>query len=276
MLLSAFHKLPELLLSDHSSFQYYEAHLANIYAMAILLELNSQNIGFPISRFTLEKKYENSQKRKADLYVNLLSEPSSSALEYYGIKAHNWIEIKYFSSLARDKDRRGKASNVGRILNDIVRLCIFIREEQGKHRSNGRYLLLLFNEVPKKYLAFERKGDNENRIWLESMLKAGNHTIQLDTGNEVKSVKNKILKGIGDFSLKFKCEVHTFNPLRENSINTVFYGYFIYIYHFEFRYGNFVINYDAFSKRGWDQKRVENLDKLAKLLDKNMPEERGS
>jgi hypothetical protein len=133
--------------------------------------------------------------------------------------------------------------------------------------------LVLFNEKPEKYLAFNRKGDYEKRIWLEDMFKPGKHHVNIDMNNEVDSVRNKILGGMGGFSLNFHCDVHSFQPLAKNGTNTIFYGYFIYIYQFEFRNKNYIIEYDAFSKEKWDQERVENLKKLANLIDKNMPAE---
>ncbi|MHA2219408.1 MAG: hypothetical protein ACXACY_26145 [Candidatus Hodarchaeales archaeon] len=277
MLLSAFHNLPELLLSDYSSHEYYEAYLTNMFAMAILLELNSQNIEFPISRFKFEKKYENAKSRKVDLFVNLPLEITNSPSEYYGEKPDNWIEIKYFSSLARDKDKKrrvSKVSNVGRLIRDILRLCVFTKEEQGKLRHKGRYILLLFNKEPKDYLAFGRIGGHEDRLWLKNLLTPGNHFISIDTENEVKSLKNKILKASDDFYLAFNCSVHSFHPLGNTAINTIFYGYFIYIYQYELRYKNYILRYDAFSKKGWDQERVENQNKLAKIIDKKMESDR--
>lgn len=269
MLLSAFHKLPELFLSDYSSFKYYEAHLANIYAMAILQELNSQNIPYPLSRFTIERKYDNSENKRVDLFVNLPGELIFDPLETYGRKLDNWIEIKFFTGSGRNRNQNAKTTNVGQIINDIIRLCLFVKEAQGKHRNNGRHLLLVFNDKPKEYLAFTRQGEFEDRQWLRDLLSPGVREIDIDLTDEVDTVKDPVLKGIENLKINFKCDVHSFYPLSKGSKNTSFYGYLINIFEYSVEYKQYKIRNDAYSKENWTGERVQELRDIAKDIESN-------
>jgi len=273
MLLSAFYKLPELLTADLSAHANYESYLVNLYSMAILTELNSYNIPNPIELIALEKPYSNSPRNKVDLMVNFRDAFSLNIIEAYGLKPCNWIEVKYYSDLSRrtNKNMKGKASRVGALLNDIFRLCLYIAEEQGKHRNNGRLLLLVFNEEPQKYLAFSRKKIAVNRDWLSQLLdykRPGLKSLSINLVDEVRSVTERILKGIKNIEISFKCAVNSFYPLGPTAINTKFIGFLINIFEYKIKYNGYEFDYDAFSKTGWSAEMIENSKSLVKQLER--------
>lgn len=272
MLLSAFHKLPEILASDFSSHKYYEAHLANMYAMAVLLELNSNNINYPLSRIKIEASYTNTKKHNCDLYVELLQEGLNHPLHNYGINCHNWIEVKYFAGLARaaaNKSKRTepKVSRVAEIINDIFRLCLYVKEEQGSHRDNGRFILLVFSDDPSKYLSFKRI-NKSGRLWLKNLLSPGTKEVNIDLAKEVDTIKKGVMRGKCDNSrISLKCDTHMFSPLYRSPKNVTFYGYFINIFSYSLTYKQYKIDYDSHSKKYWSEKKVRELSNLSNEID---------
>lgn len=272
MLLSAFYKLPGLLASDFSAHANYEPYLVNLYSMAILTELNAYNIPNPLDVITLEKNYTNSPKYRADMHIDLQKVFDSGTVEAYGIKPKNWVEVKYYSALSRRKNdsEGGKASRVGQLLNDILRLCLYVSESQGKNRENGRFLLLVFNEKPRKYLAFSRKKSNNNRKWLSELLdykNPGLKKISIKLDDEVVSVKNNILNGIDKLTISFECSVNSFYPLTPTTSNTEFYGFLINIYKYKIKFRKYLIKNDAFSTERWTPEMNNDLKSIVKALD---------
>jgi hypothetical protein len=270
MLLSAFYKLPEILTSDFSSNSYYEAYIANMFSMAVLLELNSNNIDSPLTRIKIEPPYSNSENHHADLLIELLSPVSNDILRYYGINCHNWIEAKYFAGLARKKEGSNttepKVKNIALIIKDILRLCFYIEELQGEYRENGRFLLLLFNEKPDKYLSFD-KNDKSRRVWLDDLFSQGRKTIKIDISSEPNTIKKYTLNEKLDInSITIECDVHSFEPLFIYASNTTFYGYFINIFKFDIMTNGIQFSYDTYNNIYWGPEKVNQLKELSTLF----------
>jgi hypothetical protein len=267
MLLSAFYKLPEILTCDFSSNKYFEAYIANVYSMAVLLELNSNNIDFPLTHIKIEPPYSLSNNHHADILIELLPPGGGGILCNYGINYHNWIEAKYFAGLSRRKavgiNHEAKVKNIAYILKDILRLCFYIEELQGKHRENGRFLLLLFNDTPDKYLSFKKK-DKSQRVWLNQLFSQGIKTIKIDVSSEPTTIKNHITnRQLNITNIDVECDVHSFEPLHVFASNTTFYGYFINIYSFDIVVNGTHFNYDTFKNLYWDPERVKQLKELS-------------
>src|SRR5689334_18627892 len=139
----AFYKLPEILLSTFKPRHQYEGTLAGHYAMALLVELNSRNIGSPQVRIHLEHPYDVEEKpfHRADVYIDLRG-LFPTTLEPYGTVEHNWVEAKYFVSLARSVKQNAR-KNVALITQDLMRLCLNTPEPRTSTRDSARYLLVV-------------------------------------------------------------------------------------------------------------------------------------
>ena len=172
---SAFLKLPELLISSTDHGDIYEATIVHFMSLAINMELNSRNITKPYEYVFTEKPYFSSVKKRrrlqSDLFVNLENLMFNDPRNYlYGVRDKNWIEVKAYLGSTRHQSSEPKTVHSGKIIRDLLRLCVLPEEFQGKHRVNGRYLLQVFSDVPDKYLAFSR---STNRGWLNNFFKEG-------------------------------------------------------------------------------------------------------
>jgi len=119
---SAFYKIPEILLSNNRS-NLYEASVRNILSLSFLLEFNARNIASPMERIKLEQKYPDT-KWRCDLLLDLEGLYDKFIYKHFGVAEKNWFEIKYFGGRGRRKGTETKTGNIGKILNDILRLCI--------------------------------------------------------------------------------------------------------------------------------------------------------
>jgi hypothetical protein len=87
--------------------------------------------------------YDYAKNKKCDLKVVLGSLTGINRLGDYNIATENWIEIKYFNEQGAKKIKE-------EIINDLLRLCIFVEEYQGRIRNKGRYFLFVSKKDPKK------------------------------------------------------------------------------------------------------------------------------
>jgi hypothetical protein len=87
--------------------------------------------------------YDYAKNKKCDLKVVLGGLRGAELLEDYNIAAENWIEIKYFNEQGAKKIK-------GEIIKDLLRLCLFVEEHQGKIRDKGRYFLFVSKKDPQK------------------------------------------------------------------------------------------------------------------------------
>ncbi len=162
----ALYKLPELLLGHAFPRRQYEATLSSHLAMAVLLELNARNISMPQSRIHVERPYpleKPGPAYRADLYVDLDGVFPGLLLPCYGVKPHNWIEVKWYGGIARGSETQPTVDNTGRMVQDLLRLCLLVEEKPSKTWGNGRYFLVVFNREPHAYLAFGRQAKTAAR-----------------------------------------------------------------------------------------------------------------
>lgn len=268
----AFYKLPELLLGHSFPESQYEATLTSNLAMAILLELNARNVPMPQGRVHVERPYEVSKPGpacRADLYVDLEGlYPTGSWLRNYGVKEKNWIESKFYGGIGRASGTETKTSNAGQIARDLLRLCLFVEELQGKIRHNGRYLLVVFNRKPEAYLAFQR-AKGQDRHWLRQLLSPGRHCVSFSTRDEASS----FLKGMGSgfvgstasLDLALNVITYSFTPDSE-SFGFAHQGYLVRIVDFEIAFGLHRLEFMDRADIAWTKEQADLRKQMAEQV----------
>jgi hypothetical protein len=220
---SAFLKLPELMLSDIQNRGRVEAMVVQHLATGLQMELNCRSIPFAYNHITVEKPYPLQDQKGSVLRADLLFDangtiPSTCRLDQYGYKEKQWLEAKTFFSKSKDP-KPPKTKNLGKIVKDLIRLCILPEELQGRIRQNGRYMLLVFDARPSKYLAYSK------RDWALSLFEKESKTVQINLTQETKSLVNAIsssdhLDAVIDISFKR----YVFEPVVDKPFPT-YWGY---------------------------------------------------
>ncbi len=178
---SAFLKLPELMLSSYTHEGNVEAMVVNHLATGLQMELNSRSVPFAYNHITVEKPYPKQSRTGTVFRADLLFEsggsvPNVCRLDKYGFKEKQWLEAKSFFS--KGNSSPPKTQNIGRVIKDIIRLCLLPEELQGSIRQNGRYVLLVFDNHPDKYLAYSDRG------WLKEIFEERSPRISIDLSLE--------------------------------------------------------------------------------------------
>jgi hypothetical protein len=170
---SAFHKLPDYFQSIESPKELYEFQLSFIFATAIFQEFQLRGFPYLINYIQLNRSYPmqftpypEELENKVDIYVkipkNKLPPEIVQKWANCGVCEENWIEVKFFGGAERKRSSEPKTKNLGGLLKDILKLKFFVKE-------GGKYLLLVFNRLPKHYLPFK------NRNYLNYLLTMGEH-----------------------------------------------------------------------------------------------------
>jgi hypothetical protein len=269
MIVAAFYKLLSILVSDYDRVNSYEANLQAQFVDALKKELEFHDYGDPANDIVIEKPYFENRNIRADICFKM-DLNSADPLKSYGCKNDNWIEVKYFSGISRNKEGEAKTRNVGQIINDISRLCLFPKQTKNKKCQNGRYLLLVFDRDPKEYLAFKDK-NKKDREWLKNLLNyhiTGQKDIEIDLSQESKTIKAEVLHGANISTLNFKCMVHSFYPLKEVGSNVRYYGFLIYVWKYKIIIDNQEINVDSLSDQIWTQAKIDKFKKMIKSIEK--------
>jgi len=272
---SAFFKLPELLTSSFSHRDTYEATVVHFLSLALNMELNSRNIPRPYEHIVTEKPYpiegDSFRRLQADLFLKLEGAvPTDARMALYGARPLNWIEVKAYLGSTRKSNSPPKTENVGRILKDILRLCLFPKEWQGKHRQNGRYLILVFSNEPQKSLAFKSGG--RPREWLQPVFSDGEHEVTIDLSLEQKSFRKVIGPGFmenPDLQVELKLRTSSFIP-NSPTPGPVFWGYLMRISDFTVKSPDVSIHYEDRPNDNWSSERIEKLEKIQKYVVENM------
>ncbi len=168
----AFLKLPELLVSNFDHGDTFEATVVHLLATAVHMELNSRNIPRPFEHVYMEKPYPAKGKGgraiRADLFVNLNGAVViTDRMALYGTRGRNWVEAKAYVGSSRTSGTPATTMNAGKIIRDLLRLCLFPEELQGSIRQNGRYMVALFDGRPSEYMPLT------DRPWLSSLFSEG-------------------------------------------------------------------------------------------------------
>lgn len=169
---AAFLKLPELLETSAGSRHVTEATVVHTLTTALMMELNVRNIPHP-TKHVVEKPSTLAgpgSSYNADLYVDLHGAVSRPELVAgYGYRKDCWLEAKTFGM--RPQERR-RSEDVGRVVRDILRVCIFPEESQGRFRDNARYLLIVSGVEPAQFW-----NGAEMREWINALTEPGEQNV---------------------------------------------------------------------------------------------------
>lgn len=165
---------------------------------------------------------------RADLHVTLGDlRTGTRALARYGWRSSNWIEAKFFRDYP-NSHCPAKPINGGLLVADLIRLMALppielprsprlVRSQTAfsasndqvrfPHLTTGRYLLHVYQGLPKYYHGFSRNKDGDKpggkRRWLEALLQPGTAKITtLDLENE----RDSFLKPLNPELAKLDCE----------------------------------------------------------------------
>ncbi|UZQ50472.1 hypothetical protein [Clostridium kluyveri] len=219
---SALFKLPEILMGYENTDGLYENNIANLFSMAILTELNARNIDNPLGKIQMEKRYDKDINIRCDMYLDLTRIIPEEKLSQYGIYQKNWLEFKYFGGINRNNGNITKSKNAGKIMYDIFRLINYT----DKNNKNGLYSICVFNDLPKNYLAFNRRDDNK-REWLNYILTPGINEWIFELNDETNTVK-EAFKDVANIKMEVKTRTTCFEPLKEQK-DKAFWGYLIQV-----------------------------------------------
>ena len=253
---SAFLKLPELMLSSYSHEGSVEAMVVQHLANGLQMELNCRSVPFAYNHITVEKPYPNQNRTGTVFRADLLFEssgsvPSTSRLDQYGFKEKQWLEAKSFFS--KGNSTQPTTQNIGRIIKDIVRLCLLPEEHQGRHRQNGRYILLVFDRPPSKYLAYS------DRAWLRKIFEERAPILSVDLSREKQSLVSSIVNAASvDAQLDITLSVHHFEPIVEKPL-PVYWGYLLRIDKFFVTINGRTIESEGNTNEHWDGDKIEAL-----------------
>lgn len=264
---SAFLKLPELMLSSYQHQRNVEAMVVQQLATGIQMELNCRSVPFAYNHITIEKPYPNQNERGTVFRSDILFEakgsvPNTSRLDQYGFKKKQWLEVKSFFGIK--KSSPAKTQNIGRIVKDIVRLCLLPEELQGAIRQNGRYVLLIFDSHPKHYLAFS------DRDWLSAMFDEISPNLSIDLRTEKMSLVKSIVNcDTINAQIEVGLSKHFFEPIIETP-SPVYWGYLLRINDFKISINGKHIASSSFANEHWDADKIETLrlvkEEFTKLL----------
>ena len=255
----AFLKLLESIYGSLSSKNKYEASLSNLFAIEIDNELKLRGIDDAKNWIQIEKDYNDEKSiGRCDLHVDLNRFSFNRILcKNYGYRDEIWIETKFYNAKNIDRISQPKTIKAAKIVKDLLRLSLFIKEDQGPNRFHARYFLAIFNRHPKFYLAFHRQ-DRSERIWLSQLLKTGKHQIKLSLEEEPNCFKKEFgEKYINGQNLNMKLDIFTlaFEPY-DNSSQQLYWGYLIRILSFEISIDNKILKYsDKYGYR-WTAENV--------------------
>lgn len=261
---NAFWKLPEFLTSNFIQRETSEASVVNLFVIATLMELNTRNIPRHFEHVLTEKPYPtkglNNRSIHADLYVNLNEAfQRHGYIESYGTRSQNWIEVKAFlASVRKIGGTPPTTENVGKIIRDLLRLCLLPEELQGTIRQNGRYLLLVFSDSPSKSLAMTTSA--QKRDWLSKLLNEGYGNLQFDLSKEPEALRKAVGLGFVDsseLSLYINFRTMMFRP--DENTRAKFWGYLIRILSFKISLSNLEIEFDDILQEHWDKNQIERL-----------------
>lgn len=260
---NAFWKLPEFLTSNFIHTETFEATVVHLFSVAILMELNARNIPRYFQHVATEKPYPtkglNDRPIHADIFVNLNEAyPGHGYIDSYGTRYQNWIEAKAFLSTVRKRSAPPLTENVGRIIRDLLRICIFPEELQGKIRQNGRYLLLIFSDSPSKSLAMST--NTQKRLWLSNLLSEGYCSMHLKLTDEPKVLRQAVGPGFidtPDLTIDVKFRTMVFRP--DENAQARFWGYLIRIQYFRISFQNLEIQFEDNPEDHWDKERIGRL-----------------
>jgi len=241
---SAFLKIPEILLTHESPDMLYEANITNMFTNAVILELNARNIDNPMRKIHMEKRYNQKVNARCDVYLDFSSFIEEQDFVGYGVRARSWVEAKYFGNINRNKGNQTKTENAASIMYDLYRLARYTDENGNK--ADTKYGISIFNEEPRRYLAFTRQ-DRSEREWVKALTTPGIHELYYDIEEEAY-VHQNVFKDIENgtkVTIKMALKNTVFEPVDVSGDRVYFYGYLNQILDYEI-----IVDGVAYTDRG--------------------------
>lgn len=269
---SAFYKLPELLETSAARQQVREATVVHAMATAVLMELNARNIQHPTQHVVVEKRFDThgpAANYSADLYCQLngaISQPE--LVEGYGYRTDNWLEGKAY--LGRPPKRR--LEDIGGIVRDLMRLCVFPEELQGGIRQNARYLLVLSSTDPANFW-----NGSDDRQWITELTIPGARKFSVPT-NKLKQTSLNKIGGMKSSASLPEMEFETFNITFRPDQSDVrsfsrFWGSLSRINRFKMNSSNWSLEFADNARAQWSKDQNDTLNvariELADLMTPN-------
>lgn len=254
---SAFLKLPELMISSYNHRGNVEAMVVHHFATGLQMELNARSVPFAYNHITVEKPYPKQSQTGTVFRADLLFEsggsvPSGARLDQYGFKEMQWLEVKSFFS--KGSSSPATTQNIGRVVKDVIRLCLLPEELQGSIRQNGRYILLVFDKHPAKYLAFS------DRDWLRQIFEERAPSVSIDLNSERSSLVSSIInQGSINARVDLSLSVMHFEPSTETP-TPVYWGYLLRINKFAILMNGKYIESNGKTKEHWDSDKILELE----------------
>jgi hypothetical protein len=238
----AFSKLLGALLRDPFPQKHVEETLRSNLIQGLHQELIALGVEAPSDRTKAEYEYSGLSKKqpnwRADIYVELPFPPHDIS-ERYGIKPKNWIETKFFTGIIRNQHKQDTTGNAADVARDLLRLCLLVEEHLGGIRDKARYLLVVFNKLPDRYVAFTRRNRcKRERKWLRSILQPGYCRVRFNLEDEPRSFRTHLGNGFREshhsLVLDLHVTVHAWEPKAPSTCNMtpVFWGYLVRIDNF--------------------------------------------
>lgn len=178
-------------------------------------------------------------------------------MAYYGAREQNWIEVKAFLSSIRTSSALPKTRNAGRILRDLLRLCLLPEELPGRIRQNGRYFVLVTASPPAYSLPVQK------RSWLSSLLSAGIQDLSIDLTKEPQTLHSAV--GVGfikqpELQVALKVKTLVCEPEFTDATPTpVFWGYLVRILEYSVTTLGKCVTYQDAPENYWNSERVDDL-----------------
>jgi hypothetical protein len=194
---SAFFKLSDYFQSIESPGELYESQVSFIFAVAIFQELQSRGFPFLLPYIQMNRPYPQ-RDQKVDVYLKIpKSKLPAEILHRWansGVCEENWIEIKFFGGAERKESSEPKTTNLGKVLEDLLRLKFYVRE-------GGKYSLLVFNRKPEYYLPFS------DRKYLFTLLKQGRDSVKINFMKEPETVIKSFSKDLRELVINKEVEL---------------------------------------------------------------------
>lgn len=248
---NAFWKLPELMMSNFDHADTYEATVVHLFGVALYMELAARSIPLAYQYVEKEKPYPKSQPNQADLMLTLVPALMNPRLALYGAREKNWIEAKGFFSKTREGPAPPTTQNAGRLVRDLLRLCLLPDEPPGAIRQNGRYFLVVADRTFDEYVAMG--GKTGERGWLKRILAPGTHEIVIDLKEEPKSLRGAVGPGFesqGDVRMELVTHTSCFAP-DYGGLPPQFWGCLVRMSRFKIAAGGFATEYEDRPSSSW-------------------------
>jgi len=236
----SFWKLPMALLGDWFPENHVEDALKSNLVQGLHQNLIALGMEAPSNCTETEYKYSGLSKKqrnwRADIYVKLPLR-HDGRYERYGLKPENWIETKFFTGIIRGQHNQDTTGNAAGVARDLLRLCLLVEEHLGGKRDKARYLLVVFNELPSRYVALTRQNGSE-RNWLRGILQPGHCRVRFDLKAEPRSFRTHLGNGFRESDhglvLDLHVTVHAWEPEAPSTcdMTPVFWGYLVRIDNF--------------------------------------------